>query len=129
MNFKLLCIFAALAVIASAYPYESTADEEAFIEQHELGRFRRSPEEDKDKKKEPEPEFKFKAQVEDSKQDGRSIQGSTQWRAWESENGRHKVETYADGYVREGGDKYRFQPDNQRDTNYRVGGTYEYKCC
>ncbi|KAL5275811.1 DptB.2 family protein [Megaselia abdita] len=128
MNFKILCVFAALAVIASAYPSDpinQQQDEAEIINQ--IVRIRRNPEEKTTKK--PEPEFRFKAKVEDSKQDGRSLQGQTQWRAWESENGRHKVETYADGYVREGGDKYRFQPNNQRDSNYRVGGTYEYKCC
>lgn len=97
--------------------------EEDISAQYGLSRLRRSPQDDK------QPEFRFKAKVEDSKQDGRSLSGSTQWRAWESDNGRHKVDTYADGYIREGGDKFRFQPNNQRDTNYRVGGTYEYTCC
>ncbi|KAL5275799.1 DptB family protein [Megaselia abdita] len=127
MSLKLVCIFAALAVVAFGYPYDPTTQdqEEALIEQHELGRFRRSPQDDKKK----DFDFRFKAKAEDSKQDGRSLQGEAQWKAWQSENGRHKVEAYGEGYIREGGDKYRFQPDNRRDSNYKVGTTYEYTCC
>lgn len=130
MNFKLLCVFAALAVVAYAFPqdYKPYPTESALVGEHqELARFRRSPKDD-DKKKE-EPEFRFKARVEDSKQDGRSLYGETQWRAYESDNHRHKVDTYANGYYREGGDKYKYQPNNQRDSNYKYGATYEYTCC
>lgn len=129
MSLKVLCIFVAIAVVVLASPrdYHPVPTKTAFLEDpNEIYRYKRSPEED-DKKE--DPEFKFKVKVEDSKQDGRSLYGETKYKAWESENGRHKVETYADGYVREGGDKYKFQPNNQRDSNYRVGGTYEYKCC
>lgn len=106
-----------------ARPHTLHSQEEPITAQYELSRARRSPQEQK------QPDFRFKGRVEDSKQDGRSLQGSAQWKTWESNNGRHKVETYADGYIREGGDKFRFQPNSRRDSNYKVGGTYEYKCC
>lgn len=85
MNFELLCVFAAMAVVVSTYPYDSTNLDQVckfsrkfkkynYIFQpetqldHEVARHRRSPDDNT-----PDPEFKFKAKVEDSKQDGRSL--------------------------------------------------------
>ncbi|KAL5292847.1 hypothetical protein ACFFRR_011547 [Megaselia abdita] len=139
MNFKVFCIFATLAIVAYGYPYEVKDEKSAgfyyqpfddpTLDNYEPeSRFRRSPKDD-DKKKEKDPEFRFKMNAEDSKQDGKRLQGQVNWNAYESENGRHKVQTYGQGYVREGGEKFRYNPNMKKDSDYKYGATYEYTCC
>ena len=180
MSFKIVCVFACLAVVAHGFPYEadfqvddkehdlsaidkphprigrSAVDFMADDKEHDLSavikesprisksidelavdddfedhlRFRRSPEKtEEQKKKEEQERLQFQLNLERSKKEGDRVQADAKWRAYESDKCRHQIDTYVGGYVRQGGENFRFNPNMRKDSDYKYGATYTYKCC